>query len=451
MIGKKFIYENVRIDDNRLTIYFDYQIITDQDTFDLTESLKIPTPLPDNPTSDRVLRALHLALGISYYKSFLPPIIDHAYRMDSIEAGFWNTVFRHGLGEFLYKNKLHPDKLAKFSAQSGSVVPDDSDNLDWQETALLGIGGGKDSIVAGELLKELGIKTTGFVLATGENRGQAQAVANTMEIGLLGVERRLDPQILEINKIEGALNGHIPVSLIFALVGCLLASADNSRYVIVANESSASIPQTKHAGSSVNHQWSKSLEFEKLFQDFVHDRISKNLDYTSLIRPLSSVSIAKIFANYPKYYEVFTSDNSLFKINQTERLHPRWSQDSPKSLSSFMLLSPWISDVNMYRIFGHNFLNDDKLSALFMELLGAGKNPVLDCVGTPEELKLSLSMLIEQGRFENTHLINIFKSSNLVVHDTAQKLQESLAISNEHSLPKKISGSLINILEGKLS
>ena len=46
--------------------------------------------------------------------------------------------------------------------------------------AILGIGGGKDSIVAGELLKGCSLPFDGFVMATGEQRGQAQAVADIM-------------------------------------------------------------------------------------------------------------------------------------------------------------------------------------------------------------------------------------------------------------------------------
>ena len=143
----KFIYENIRLDDNRQLISFDYTIETESDAYSLTETLKMPDSLPDNSTVDRVLRALHIALGISYYKTFLPATIDHAYSMTSAEADFWNNVFKNGLGEFLYKNGFNSDKLAKFSEQTGTIKPDVDDDIRWQETALLGIGGGKDSIV----------------------------------------------------------------------------------------------------------------------------------------------------------------------------------------------------------------------------------------------------------------------------------------------------------------
>ncbi len=451
MSGKQFIYENVRVDENLQKVSFDYSIVTDNETYSLCETLTLPVALPQSHTVDRLLRALHIALGISYYKTFIPPEINHAYSMDAEEATFWNTVFSNGLGEFLYKNKLSRDSLATFSAQEGTVNPEKEDDIQWQEKALLGIGGGKDSIVAGELLKELAIETTGFVLATGENRGQSQAVADTMGIALLGVERQLDQQILTLNTIKGAYNGHVPISLVFALIGSLLACSEASKYVIVANEASASIPHATHEGASVNHQWSKSLEFEKLFQSYVHTYISPTLTYTSIIRPLTSVAVAKIFAGYPQYFEVFTSDNSLFKITQQERSHPRWSDDSPKSLSSYILLAPWLSDEALEKTFGQDFLNKKELEELFLNLLGRGDTPVLDCVGTPDELRVSLSLLASQDRSINSAMMQTAKIEQLLLGNFQAPLAAALEIAAEDALPPELKNKVIEKLKEKLA
>lgn len=451
MTGILFVYENIRFSDDRSTIFFDYRIDTDEQTFNLTETLTMPLPLPISATTDRVVRALHLALGISYYKAFIPPKIDHAYTMSEQEALFWNDIFQYGLGEFLYTNQLSADKLAKFTACSGTINPDKAENTTWIEEALLGIGGGKDSIVAGELLKELGIPTTGFVLATGNNKGQAQAVADVMGVSMLGVERRLDQQILEINSLPGAYNGHVPISLIFALVGCLLATITSNQYVIVANEASASIPQVEHNGELVNHQWSKSFTFEKQFQDFVHENISANLHYFSLIRPLSSVAVAKIFVNYPQYFEVFTSDNAHFKIGQEPNSSPRWGLQSAKSLSSYILLAPWMSDEDLDRTFGRNFLNEASLEPMFLDLLGQGNNPVLDCVGTPDELRLCVSLLAMQNRFTDTALMGTAITKKIILQDTSDGLRSYLRASTEHAIPEIIAVVIKPKLEEKLA
>lgn len=441
MIGRKFTFESFETIPGSNEVLFHYTLETDEKTFELTERLTFPLPINTSETSNKVLRALHIALGISYYKTFLPPEIVHSYKMSGLESSFWNTVYKNGLGEFLYKNQIDSSKLAKFQTQD-TVENQISteEQISWNQNLLIGLGGGKDSIVAGELLREAGFDLTAFVLATGETLGQTQDVANTMGVELLAVKREIDPQILEINKLDGALNGHIPISLIFGLVGALLAVLRGNKYVVVANEASASIPQTVWKDEQVNHQWSKSFEFERLFQDYLHAYVSPEIDYFSAIRPFSSVAIAKKFSQYPKYFEVFTSDNSLFKINASERVHPRWSPESSKTLSSFILLAPWMSDEDLTRAFGRNYLEEENLETMCGSLLGENGQSVLDCVGTPDELKSSLAELVNQGRFLNSKLINYSKHKNLL--DNAKPLGEFLG-RDVHSIPEEIANKII--------
>jgi len=301
------------------------------------------------------------------------------------------------------------------------------------------------------LLKEINIPTTGFVLATASNRGQTHAVVEKMGIELLAIQRHLDPAIFELNQIDGAYNGHIPISLIFALTGCLVAAAEGSRYVVVANESAASIPDVTWQGSSVNHQWSKSLEFEKMFQTYIHQYVSREIHYTSIIRPLTSLAVAKIFAEYPDYFEVFTSDNSLFKIKQDVRAHPRWSNDSPKSLSSYILLAPWMSNEDLQRTFGSNFLDKPELENLFLALIGADGETILDCVGTTDELLLSLSLLYNQARMRDTVLMRLATDKNLLLSDIDEPLSTALSLNSEHAIPEELLPDISTLMKEKVS
>lgn len=450
MSGTLFVYENIRLSDDRKTVHFDYHIDTTEQTYNLSETLEFPAPLPETATVDRVLRALHLALGISYYKIFIPPMIDHGYEMDENEATFWNTVFRNGLAEFLYKNKLSQEQIGSFVSCRGQIVPAKDEDTNWKNNMLLGIGGGKDSIVAGEIAKNLSFELEGFVLATGDNTGQARAVAEVMNVPLHAVKRTIDSHIFALNKLEGAYNGHVPISLIFALVGCALACIYETKYIVVANESSASIPHVNHEGLSVNHQWSKSLEFEKLFQQFVKDYIAKDACYFSVVRPLSSVAVAKIFRNYPQYFEVFTSDNSHFKINKELEEHPRWGLMSAKSLSSYILLAPWINDEHLMSIFGRNFLDVPELESMFISLLGKSNTPILDCVGTPDELRLSLSLLHAQQRHQETHLMKQAVGRQFVMQHTDEMLSSAITPDDNHALPDELSENIISYLKEKL-
>src|SRR5690606_36984626 len=99
------------------------------------------------------------------------------------------------------KNNLSSSTLAKFTEQSGYKIEFEVGSQ-LEEAALLGIGGGKDSIVAGELMKDIELPVTGFVLATGEILGQTKSVSSIMNIDLKPIKRRLDKQIIEINGID---------------------------------------------------------------------------------------------------------------------------------------------------------------------------------------------------------------------------------------------------------
>jgi UDP-N-acetyl-alpha-D-muramoyl-L-alanyl-L-glutamate epimerase len=406
-----FRYLDFSIQPDKKTVLFNYELTHEDIVHQLTETLVFPNPIPIHAANG--LRALHIALGISYYKIFVPPTLKQPYEMDQNEADFWNDVFQNGLGEFLYVNKLSKDMIAQFKEQDGQEF-EPFKNGGLASSALLGIGGGKDSIVAGEMLKKVGVELSGFVMATGEQLGQSKSVADVMNIHLHAIGRTLAPELMNLQMEPGAYRGHVPISLIFGLVGVVVALSQNSSMVIVANESSASIPTAEWEGNAVNHQWSKSFGFEKSLQAYVRQYIASDVTYFSAIRPLTSVAVAKKFANYPEYFEVFTSDNFVFRVDPSRRPNGRWSLESPKSLSSFILLSPWLSETDMLRTFGQNFLDEANLEALFKELVGLEGHPPLDCVGTVEELVLSLNLCFEQKKFVNTRLMKLAESRDVI-------------------------------------
>jgi len=451
MDQERFTYTEFRVASDRRTVEFEFRLEHDTQTYTLVETMAFPRDLKDTNTQRRSLRALHLALGISYYKTFLPPHIIHPYAMDEQEAAFWNDIWRNGLGEFLYNNKLELSLLATFSAQDGLRFAHEDSHEDYSG-ALLGIGGGKDSIVAGELLRDLNIPLTGFVMATGEQLGQAGNVAETMGIELLAVQRRLDTQLLKLQELPGAYIGHVPISLIFGLIGASLAISNNSSYVIVANEASASIPRITWEGRAINHQWSKSFGFEKSLQAFIQHVISPDITYFSAIRPLSSIGVAKSFSKYPQYFEVFTSDNFVFRIDPARRPPGRWSLESPKSLSSYILLAPWISNEEVHRIFAMDLFGDESLARPFLELTGVEGEPPLDCVGTVDELVLSMNLLAASGRYSDTTLMRLAQERGVIRSDDwQQKLQDLLALQSGEAFPPELRESILQNLQKQVA
>src|SRR5439155_70696 len=73
------------------------------------------------------------------------------------------------------------------------------------------------------------------------------------------------PQLLRSAEL-GFLNGHVPVTGILSAIAVLAAVLTGRDAVVMSNEWSASIPTLEFDGRPVNHQFSKSEEFESAFR-----------------------------------------------------------------------------------------------------------------------------------------------------------------------------------------
>jgi UDP-N-acetyl-alpha-D-muramoyl-L-alanyl-L-glutamate epimerase len=415
-----------------------------------TETVTFPVRLPESRAVDALLRFLHLAAGTSYYKLFVPERIEHGYALSRDEAAFWNTVYRHGLRECLYTNRIPEQRLAVFS-EDGPAEESARGPAACGASALLGLGGGKDSVVAGELLKQLGRLGEAFVVTAGAVPAPVQDVADTMGVTLLAVRREIDGALSALARRPDACSGHVPVSALFAILGCLLAVARGHGCVAVGNEHSASIPHAVWEGREVNHQWSKSLRFERLFQQRLR-ALGAPVGYCSPIRPLNAVSVAALFATMDPYHRVFTSDGAMFRIDPRRRPAARWTVDSPKSLSSYILLLPWIDARALQSVFGRDLLDEAALQPMLEQLLGREAARPLDCVGTPEELRVSLEAALAQGKCAASRLARHAVAVQFVRRrdDALARLQDALTAAGEHAFPPDVAADLLRAIGDRL-
>lgn len=348
-----------------------------------------------------LLKNLHLVLGLSYYKLYCPKKIEMPYALTEWEAGFWHDLYERGLGEFFYRNqidyrglihfpfskKAKPQVCAEGTIEEGRAKPFMPVSLPTKESALLGIGGGKDSIVAGEFLKKRKLPLTGFVLETGKPSPVVKDVAKTMGLKLLTVERSLDPQLFK--PLPGSFNGHIPISSIFAFVGVFAAALYGHRYVVVANEASSSFGNLNYLGREINHQWSKSIDFEGRFQTHVSLNLTRDITYFSAIRHLYEIRVVEEFIKHPKYFTKFTSCNRSFRVDK-ERPKTLWCGECAKCAFVFAELAAFLKPTELLPIFGKNLFDDETLLPLYKDLCGMGKLKPFDCVGTFEESRAAL-------------------------------------------------------------
>src|SRR3989338_4914929 len=143
----------------------------------------------------KFLEPLSFILGISYYKLYCPQKITTFFKLSKKEAEFWCVVYRKGLGEFLYRNKLNPNTLAKFPYAKKETEPV---QIETENSILLGMGGGKDSIVVMELLKNF--KVSLFSVETERPDPISARIIKESGKPSLKLRRILDPKIFENDK-----------------------------------------------------------------------------------------------------------------------------------------------------------------------------------------------------------------------------------------------------------
>jgi hypothetical protein len=254
-------------------------------------------------------------------------------------------------------------------------------------------GGGKDSAVSHEILKHAGEPHDLLTLGSAgwePIRRSASAAAEALHV----VERRLDPALFEMNA-TGALNGHVPVNAYLAFAGIVVALLTGRPAVIASNEASASYGNTVWHGLDVNHQWSKSLAFERMARGWLARHLAGGPEYVSLLRPLSELRITKAFADHPAYFEAASSCNANFR--QDGPASSRWCRACAKCVFVAAMMRPWLDDAAYHRIFGGDPLADPANATLLEELLGRRGTKPFECVGTPHETLAALHLARTSG------------------------------------------------------
>ena len=332
----------------------------------------------ENTALDRVFRLLLLACGVSYYKAFAPERIRCAgFPLDAATTAFFTDFYVKGLAEFAWRNGID---LAGLSFALDTVEPASALRLHLPRLTCVPVGGGKDSIVTIECLKQAAEPLVLFEL------GDAAPIEATIaQAGLpaIRVTRRLDPALFALNE-AGALNGHVPITGILSMIVVACAVIRGFDAIAMSNEHSASAPNLVAEGREVNHQYSKSYEFEQAFGQFLERHVMQGVRYFSLLRPLSEIAIARRFGRHAAYFPVFRSCNAAFR-QSAERRETNWCCDCPKCRFVFLALAPFVERQVLITTFGRDMLDDPAQIDGFAELCGLQRHKPFECVGEVEE------------------------------------------------------------------
>lgn len=386
---KQFIFDSYTFSQQDNSLALHYRI---DNALYFTETYQFQTTItvPENSAAfTRACELLFLMAGVSYYKTYLPPtIVVNNIPIDTTLADFLQKTYQKGLGEFFFVNNLAPDTPIEFPVTVDKLSPAPFTH---NQGKLVGIGGGKDSLLSIALLKNDTLVETWAC----NHQEKLQPLVRKIKTKHTSVLRKWDTQISELNT-AGAYNGHVPISAILACAGVVLAALTGKQDIVVSNESSANAPTLIYRGIAINHQYSKSLEFENDFQAILGHLFGNTKRYYSLLRPFTELAIAERFAPYfDTYKDAFCSCNKAFTLASKQM---QWCGTCAKCAFTYLVFAPFIATEKLQDLFnGNNLLMQPELHSTYEQLLGINGYKPLECVGEIEECRIAHAMALRKG------------------------------------------------------
>lgn len=353
----------------------------------------------DRGLTERCAFSLGMAELVSYWKCALSPRIEvRCGGLTPWQREWWKKLYMNGLGEFFYRNGLNPDP-AMFTLEAPEQAPLAGKSAP-KSGVLVPIGGGKDSVVTVELLKSAGEDIFPYIINPRPATLGCVEAAGIAPERTVGVRRTIDKTLLDLNA-KGYFNGHTPFSAVVAFSAELFACMTGRRYIALSNESSANEAYVE--GTAINHQYSKSTEFERDFREYCERSFcGGGAEYFSLLRPWSEWQIAREFVRHPQYFGVFQSCNLGSKTNV-------WCGKCAKCLYVYILLAAFLDDETLHGIFGCDMLQKEELSEMLDGLMLDGEDKPFECVGTKAEVRLSLYMAAQRREGRLPALLRRFR------------------------------------------
>jgi UDP-N-acetylmuramoylalanine--D-glutamate ligase len=384
---------------------------------------KILEQIDSKKNLDPQLNQLFFQLGIaeipSYFKTSCPKeiLIKHQGQISKTALPFWQDLLINGLGEFYYQNQI--DFTAKdFVKIKLEKLAQTADDINYKEknkftpvkhsSVLVPVGGGKDSATVLAMLEEK--KLAYDVLLLSPNSPAAKKIALILQKNghcqnIIEVERQIDPQLIELNK-KGYLNGHTPFSAYLAFLSSAVAYLYGQSSILLGNEASSEEENLLYLGHKINHQYSKSLDFEEKFakysqtQLFLTEKAKKSPKYLSLLRELSEIEITKILCDFAAKDQRFAEILTTFKSCNVGQKQGIWCHNCPKCAFVYTMLSAYLDEEFVAeKIFSENLFNKKSLEQTFLDLAGFGDKKPFECVGTFAEVRQAL--LLAEAKSKN--------------------------------------------------
>jgi len=359
------------------------------------------------------------------------------FPMTNKEVEFFENLIFKGLAELRYtcgidiveETKIIPSAYIEESAHEGDAPPRNNRTLGF-------LGGGKDGLVAAETLHKLDQPFDVFILNPHEFR--KKQLDNWGGVKLYSAKRlkRIGTENLQTKN-----KGHNPLSAELAALSHIVALSMGHKYISVANEYSANFPNLTENNVSINHQYTKSFDYEKKLQTLYNSNLKGGPYYFSLLRPLYEFQIMKIFSNFKRLHSGFSSCNRVSAKGG-------WCLDCPKC--AYIILTMWAVDPDQAKLlWGDGIFQNQKMHFQLLTLINGETKP-LECVGTLEESRYAAYLADKNLAFkslDDKQRKEILRYANINVKKTHQTMTN---INRDNSFPSELSDIIMSYFKKEL-
>lgn len=360
----------------------------------------------------------------------------------------WRVVIRNVWAQWRYEHDLpdyegpRPNRALHASRPPLMRSPPGDDPHLWF------CGGGKDSLLASELLAEIGEPFDALEYSHsiyGRQSPQIELIdrlvdstdartrhriymydtSTDLPLGKLGVYPR----------VGYVLAAETPASLFAALP---VALAHGHRNLMVAHERSANTGNLvwPASGEDINHQWGKSLEAEDMLAAYVRSNLAPEVDYFSLLQPVDD---ALIFASLRG-----TADR--IPLAHSCNVAKPWCMRCPKCAYVWICYKAWLPWGAVDAVFGGANLTDLEENQLwYRQMLGLESHTPFDCIGQVDEVRLAFKMADARGLRGRamTYLDEVGPV------DAASILDRYLSVGDDHRIPDRLAPEIIRFFRDR--
>ncbi|GLY31716.1 hypothetical protein [Kineosporia sp. NBRC 101731] len=376
------------IDDGRLVVRFRFTV--GQHTFEPSITLSgleahELTRANEDPARE-LLRALAVVEAFSYWKAFCSPEL--VIPGSGSRLTWWNDFWAPALGEFFYRNDIDftaPDFLTLRATGPDDPAPRARAVEAPAAPALVMFSGGKDSLALA-LTTRHAMPIDVFLY--NPTPGQL-ALTGTLRPGrVITLERRILPDLLRLNA-QGHPNGHTPYSAYLAFAAMLAGYLRGNSLVLAGNSRSDDEPNiSAYRGRPVNHQWTKTYEFEANLADYRHRWVPAAPPYASPLRPLLELQIVSLLTDDVDAYLRTASCNQAKSTG--------WCRACAKCAWVFLATSVLFGHDLAVAKLGGDLLEDRSLSGLYERMAGLHGTKPFECTGSEDEVRACLRSVLER-------------------------------------------------------